>query len=191
MANEFHACCPDPHTLKQGIISKCQNLWRPLSDDPAFILVFIHGNRRLEQGRVRHARKSLNCIWNGTAARWEIGIPPSLSLLLPAPCRAMPATATTMMTRKDISFQINEARIAASNKGDERDCEGERERERAEDGGGHAKTPTTTTKRGGSIIPDLPAAAVLPAGAAKWQFKFWREALETRPRDGWVNCTLA
>ena len=39
-------------------------------------------------------------------------------------------------------------------------------------GTGHAKTPTTTTKRGGSIIPDLPAAE-----AAKWQFKFWREVL--------------
>ena len=82
------------------------------------------------------------------------------------PCNASATTTTTMMTRKDISFQINEARIAAPNKGDER---------RVEWRTGHAKTPTTTTtttKRGGSIIPDLPAAE-----AAKWQFKFWREVL--------------
>ena len=117
--HEFHPCFPDPQTFTELSMSKCSHLWRPFL---YFILVFIHDNRRLEQGRVRHARKSLNCIWSGRRGG-RSGWDPSL--LLPAP-------ATTMMTRKDISFQINEARIAALNKGDESEG-GRRTRKNAHD----------------------------------------------------------
>ena len=117
--HEFHPCFPDAQTFTEVSMSKCSHLWRPFL---YFILVFIHDNRRLEQGRVRHARKSLNCIWSGRRGG-RSGWDPSL--LLPAP-------ATTMMTRKDISFQINEARIAALNKGDESEG-GRRTRKNAHD----------------------------------------------------------
>ena len=93
------------------------------------------------------------------------GIPPSSS----------PAT----MTRKDISFQINEARIAASNKGDAPE-------ERA--GEDTQKRPRRRRrKEADPLFLICRSAAIPPAerderGAAKWQFKSWPS---TRPPDGW------